>query len=414
MSDNIKDLIEKAEEDDKTRAVMEKTIQNLKMEVKKLQTKLEAKKEVLRPPSLKSKEEEKEESTIEIHVLKEMVSSLRDEVIQRDQEKEKLSEKVKKLTEKLDQMKEKESDTVKEEILLKTQNSLNNLIEDYSKLETDNKLLKQKIAEYEQDQRQSLAQIDKEKTDLDRSESLKREIDSLKDQISAVERKNQSLLQDIKVLEKKSSSSEELDALVEKLKQNNTHLEKENKELSEKLEELKREKLRIMQYERKISNLTDKITELEKSNKLLKKRGSILLAKTITAMDLSPRKSKQTNQKELPQVEPLSISSERVQKSDVDLEKPSEDQKLAENAKSSKETEAEAKVAPPLKKEEPHEVAETSLGSTDEELTRKWQCPHCGNSNKAQIREVDDKKRPIWGNFYAKKYVCGQCGKEWR
>jgi predicted RNA-binding Zn-ribbon protein involved in translation (DUF1610 family) len=66
------------------------------------------------------------------------------------------------------------------------------------------------------------------------------------------------------------------------------------------------------------------------------------------------------------------------------------------------------------KTEEVQTSVESKVGLSDEETTRKWQCPNCGNKNKSQIRELDDKHRPIWGNFYAKKYICGQCGKEWR
>jgi predicted RNA-binding Zn-ribbon protein involved in translation (DUF1610 family) len=50
----------------------------------------------------------------------------------------------------------------------------------------------------------------------------------------------------------------------------------------------------------------------------------------------------------------------------------------------------------------------------DGAVTRKWQCPNCGNTNKSQIREKDDKTRMIFPGFYTKIYLCGQCGKEWR
>jgi len=44
---------------------------------------------------------------------------------------------------------------------------------------------------------------------------------------------------------------------------------------------------------------------------------------------------------------------------------------------------------------------------------RKKICPNCGNTNKSQIREIDDKTRVIFPGFYAKKYKCGQCATEW-
>ena len=406
MSENLKDLIDKAEEDEQSRALMEKTIENLKLEVKSLKNKLKTQKEPFHPPTIK-KEQEKEDSD-EIEILKEMVTSLRKELNQKDQEKDKLNKKVKTLTNELDQMKEKASDTVKEEILLKTQNSLNNLIEDYSRLEVNNKNLKQKIAELEQEKTDISTQIDKTKPELDKTQELKLEIDSLRNEISSLAQKNQSLIQDIKLLEKKSSSSEELDALVEKLKQNNSLLEEENKGLTEKLEDLKREKLRMLKYERKISDLTEKITELEEVNKALKKRDSILLAKTITAMDLPPHKTKKEIDKSSAQVKPLTpkpVIEKSIKSDESTIIKEKVEQELIKPKEKTLET---------SKIEKSDATTESLMESTDEDTTRKWQCPHCGNTNKTQIRELDDKNRPIWGNFYAKKYVCGQCGKEWR
>ena len=91
MSDNIKDLIEKAEEDEQTRAIMEKTIENLKMEVESLKNKLDARKEPFRPPTI-VKEAITEDSE-EISILKDMVNSLREELNQKDQEKNQLDDK---------------------------------------------------------------------------------------------------------------------------------------------------------------------------------------------------------------------------------------------------------------------------------------------------------------------------------
>lgn len=406
MSEKLKDLIEKAEENEQTRAMMEKTIENLKIEVQSLKSKLDAQKEPFKPPAIKSKEQE--EDTEEIGILKELITSLKDELNQRDQEKEILSKKVKTLSNELNEMKEKESDAVKQEILLKTQNSLNKLIEDYSRLESNNKLLKQKIAELEMEKSKSI-EIDENKSRLGQSERLNYEISSLRDQISSLEQKNQSLLQDIETLETKSSSSEELDELVEKLKQNNSQLEKENKELNEKLEELKREKLKTLKFEREISDLTSKISQLEDANKQLRKRDSILLAKTINAMEVAPRTNNIANLK-LPKVKPLTvkiphkITDELEEQDGMELKPIVPSPKIIQNM--------------PLipKVEEVDVVAESTIETGDEDTIRKWQCPNCGNSNKAQIRELDDKTRLIYSypKIYAKKYICGQCGKEWK
>ncbi len=404
MSENLKDLIDKAEEDEHSRAVMEKTIEKLKLEVKSLNAKLDSKKEPFKPP--RSRLEEEREDSDEIKTLKEMVTSLREDLNQKDQEKDKLNEKVRVLTKEMDEMKEKESDSIKEEILLKTQNSLNNLIEDYSRLEKNNKFLKEEIAKLQQE-------IDKssEKSELTQSEGLKQEIDILKNQISSLEDKNKSLIHNIQLLENKSSSSEELDILIEKLKQNNSQLEMENKRLNEKLEELKRDKLRILKYEKQISELNMKINQLEEANKLLKKRDSILLAKTITAME--PQIVKKSAKIQTPVVKPL-------QSNIIEELKPKEPSKVVEEQKKpilvSQPIKEVLKQAPIPTSEEYQESIESPIEEVEEEATRKWQCPHCGNANKSQIRELDDKTRLIYSypKIYAKKYICGQCGKEWR
>jgi len=55
MSKNLKDLIDGAEEEEKTHAQLEKTIESLERKVAKLETKLEEKRESSRPEYLKSK-----------------------------------------------------------------------------------------------------------------------------------------------------------------------------------------------------------------------------------------------------------------------------------------------------------------------------------------------------------------------
>ncbi len=404
MSEKIKDLIDKAEEDEHSRAVMEKTIEKLKMEVNSLKTKLETQKETFKPPPPQLEEER--EDLEELKELKEMVASLREKLNQKDEEKEKLSEKLKILTQEMNEMKDKESDSVKEEILLKTQNSLNALIEDYSRLENTNKELKEKIAKLQQE-------IDKstEKSEETEGEGLKQEIDKLKSQISSLEEKNNSLIHNIQLLEGKSSTSEELDILTEKLKQNNSQLEKENKELSDKLEELKRDKLRIFKYEKQISDLNMKINQLEEANKLLKKRDSILLAKTITAME--QQVTQKSTKVQMPKVKPLQSNIVEEIKPKVPSKVVEEQEKPILETQPIKE---DLKQAPIPRSEESQMSIELPKVEIEVETTRKWQCPHCGNTNKAQIRELDDKTRLIYSypKIYAKKYICGQCGKEWK
>jgi len=412
MSENIKDLIEKAEKEEQSRAVMEKTIENLKIEVESLKSKLEEQTKPFKPPTQKTKE--KLETSEELEVLKDMVVNLRKEVIQKDQEKEKLNKRVKDLSSEIEQLKEQESDSVKEQILMKTQNSLNNLITDYSRLESSNKSLKEKILELQQEINMSSELSDQAKSQETQSVELKKQIEALKNQISNLEEKNTSLLQNLNILESKSSSAETLGELIEKLKQNNIKLEEENKDLAEKLEELKRDKLRIMKYERKLSELNNKIQQLEETNKMLKERDSILLAKTITAMDKQTQKQRVRT---IPQNSKPILEGPTTKAKPLPVPKPEKTQ-----TKKPKKKVRPMSISFPLNRddllesEKPYDQVQVPKVESDEETTRKWQCPNCGNINKAQIRELDDKTRLIYSypKIYAKKYVCGQCGKEWK
>ena len=65
------------------------------------------------------------------------------------------------------------------------------------------------------------------------------------------------------------------------------------------------------------------------------------------------------------------------------------------------------------------EAEKTSLETEilkEESVIRKKTCPNCGNTNKDQIREFDDKTKILYTypRIYGKMYRCGQCGTEWR
>ena len=73
MSENLKDLIDKAEEEEKSQAQLEKTVENLELKVAKLETKLKEKKsssklELVKPIAESSEPEE-------IKILKNLINS---------------------------------------------------------------------------------------------------------------------------------------------------------------------------------------------------------------------------------------------------------------------------------------------------------------------------------------------------
>ena len=129
MSENLKDLIDKAEEEEKTHAQLEKTVENLELKVAKLETKLKesqsGSKFDLAKPSAETAESE------EINILKNIINSQNQELTQRNQDKEVLQNKISDLNIEIVNLKESINDSIKDQVLLKTQNSLNNLIEYY-------------------------------------------------------------------------------------------------------------------------------------------------------------------------------------------------------------------------------------------------------------------------------------------
>ena len=406
MSRDLKDLIDEAEEEQQSRAYLEKTIEKLKVEVTKLKNKLEAQKTTFKIEPVEHIEEESESE--EIKILKDMISTLTQKVEQKNDEKEQLQKKVEDLTLEINEVKESLSDTIKDEMLSRTQNSLNTLIQDYGKLENENKSLKKKLSELEKEIGQSTQVLKSEISESPLNEQLKSEIFNLERKISTLENTNKILKDDLEVIMTKKDSAESLDRIVDTLKRNNLELEEENRNLSEKLDVLKREKLKMFKYESKISDLNRQIEKLQKKNRELREKDSILLAKTITALQLHDKKEVQITKPKL--TKPIQISEvSHVEKEEKIFEMEQETLKEFEEERETITTKIDNTSELVLKS---GEIIESEEG----EITRKWQCPKCGNNNKAQIREIDDKTRLIYAypKIYAKKYQCGQCAAQWR
>ncbi len=415
MSKDLKSKIEKAEEEDKSRAYMEKTIDGLKIEIASLQRKLEEKK-----PSFKIKPirhgEEKDESE-EISVLKNMINSLKQDITQNENEKEILQEMVNGLIIDLEETKESLSDSSKNDLYLKTQNSLNNLIQDYARLEKDNINLIEQIAQLSDQVDESTKQVSILQSKGSDSESLKDETYKLKGYIKELETANKSLESNLEALERNKGSAEVLNQDIEALKNKNQELEDQNRFLNENLNALKREKLKINVLETSVLELNREIDNLRKVNKGLRDKDAILLAKTINAMSSTRKHAPSQAETEKLESEPepeqesiTEINSELetiLSNLDVEIKKEiliDEKESIADLPLESEQN---------IIKEDVEEIS--SETGSENGITRKWQCPNCGNNSKSQIREQDDKTRIIYSypKMYAKKYICGQCGKEW-
>ncbi len=90
---------------------------------------------------------------------------------------------------------------------------------------------------------------------------------------------------------------------------------------------------------------------------------------------------------------------------------------------SKKKAEIQGKKVKKAKKKEDSKVTEEfkpdgRIAAKDKivEGTSRRKCPICGNSNTHLIREVTDKSIIIldYPKVYGKKFVCGECGANWR
>jgi len=409
MSKNLKNLIDKAEDEEKTRAQLEKTVESLQLKVAKLETKLKenqttSKLELAKPP------EERIESE-EINVLKNIISSQNQELTKRNSEKETLQKKVMDLNAEVINLKESLNDTVKDQVIMKTQNSLNNLIEDYGRLENANKHLKEKILEIETENEKLRDSAKTLKTETSNVEQLEYNMSRLNKQLKDLEEANKLLENNNLTLKSKELSVENLEKTIKDLERINSELRNENQELITKLDTLKTERFQLTKFEAKVSKLENEIQILTKENKKLKEKDAILLAKTINVMETQSRKTPKIRENLIPKKEVLEEKVE-VEKDESHIDVI----KIEEPPRKEREFVPTSDNIDISKISEPEDLSLKDEMHKEESVTRKKICPNCGNTNKAQIREFDDKSKIIYTypRIYAKMYRCGQCGAEWR
>jgi len=411
MSENLKDLIDKAEEEEKTQAQLEKTVENLELKVAKLETKLKenqssSKLELVKPTAESIESEE-------IDILKNLINSQNQELSQRNREKETLQQKIKNLNDELISMQESLNDDIRDEVIIKTQNSLNNLIEDYGRLENINIKLKERISETKTENERLIESAKTVKAESSNVEQLEEDMYRLRKQISDLEEVNK-ILEDYNLsLKSKELAVDNLEITIQNLENLNRDVKEENKMLTAKLDTVKAERFRLTRFEVKASNLEKEVQALQKANEKLKQNDAILLAKTINVMETQIKESPKAPEKFEPQ-EPF--FEEKVE---VKIENPLE---VVNTFEEPLELEPESNLITTSNNMELKTVSEpeeTSLENEmlkEESVTRKKTCPNCGNTNKSQIREFDDKNKIIYTypRIYGKMYRCGQCGTEWR
>ena len=413
MSKDLKDLIDLAEEDEKTRAKLEENVETLKREIVKLNKKLKEKTSLAKIDSVKTVEEFDESE--EINILKDLIASQKQELAGRIREKEVLQQKMDEVNLELENVRDTFTDSVKDQVLIKTQNSLNNLIEDYGRLEGIINSLNEKISELEKENKLLTESSTDLKAESSNVEQLEKEIYGLKRQLNDFERSKKLLEDNIQTLKSKQSSVIELENALESIENRNIELKEEKQQLKGEIKAAKIELFKFSKKEEKVSDLKDKIEELKKENINLREKDTLLLAKTITAINVPKRERSPVLKYTLPKTEKVSEVELEVK-----LEKPKEQTKVLLQEPEIKSDLITTDVKTDMSQtSEPKEFLnkdEILIEPTEEIVTRKKKCPNCGNTNKGQIREVDDKTRLIYTypKIYAKMYKCGQCGTEWR
>jgi len=405
MSKDLKDLIDIAEEKDKSRAQLEKTIELLQIEVNRLEAKLkEHKPQPL--PSIHPSAEESDNSA-ELEILKNMINSQRQELAQKEHDKEELQNIIEALNLELTNVRNELEDANKGEILEKTKNSLNSLMENYANLEKVNIALKERFSELEEENTRLSEDINRLSFEQSTANEIQSNSSISKQKIASLQEENKILNEMINEINNERLEDKDLENLVETLKDNNYDLEKKIESLNDYIDTLKAEKFNITKLETKISALQQKIQDLENINESLRERKIEVPLEKITT-DVFPDEIKKPIQDFTPLNSEKPFKSPDLAQQEIKLPKLVDIAPAKPTLKGFSDTEIKTEDTFILfDKEKKLELEETS--------ERKRKCPKCGNTNKAQIREMLDKSNVIlaYPKMYGKKYMCGQCGTEW-
>lgn len=393
MSKDIKDLINLAEKEQNSRAHLEKTIEQLNNEINSLHIKLD--------------EKGSSSNASDIEVMKELVNSQRKELDTKISESEILKLRINDLNLEIKNLKQNSNPSEPPELSGDTQEAIHDLMENYAKLEETNIELKQKLSE-----------IENEKSSLTVGVQSKggAEVLSLKDEIENLEKENQELRNNFIINNTQQLERFELENEIENLIQKNAELEELIEKLKNEGQTLKSERFNQSKLETKISSLNEQIRLLQSENNNLKQN-------VIGISDYSYRSQSTQRGEELSVIEVNPLEKPDVPKILTPPKKVFNVQPHERNQIPAIEKQAfqAPKVSPKVEKVQSLEkeptieslVEKPPADESVEPTERKRKCPECGNISKAQIREVQDKTRPIAYSLYAKKYQCLQCGTEW-
>ncbi|MHA1689277.1 MAG: hypothetical protein ACTSUN_08080 [Promethearchaeota archaeon] len=408
MSKDIKNLIDKVEEEAKMRIELEKKIEALNEEIVRLKSIIEEQNALI-------EQQDKMSSNIppDVAVLKDMIMKKRQELEEKDKEIEELQNELlnlkekgaftaasvdsESLSEELENAKALILQLTEENKLYKlneeqTQKIVKNLMEKNEEYKKEIELLKAKseITATATDPAPTPIPDSKEIKRLkEENEDYKSQIISLKERIELLESS---------ITSSTSGAEDELKRQIDSLREENAELKKENfllkkriekmKVPSEKPEEISREPIK-KEYEEFIAD------------SMQKEGAEVVEEITVKPSEILAKQKAMGKVSE--EIEPIKEESMEV------AAPPKEMKEVSPPAPPIEITpEIESKTIPPLKTSK--EILVVS------EMEGHRRCPKCGNTNRNKIHEELDKSHIImaYPRMYGKKYRCGNCGCEWK
>ncbi len=165
----------------------------------------------------------------------------------------------------------------------------------------------------------------------------------------------------------------------------------------------------IKTLEKTISTLTKKLKDAEEEIKTLREENKKLREENRDMETRGINVSELTKDNEMYKMKIAELERE------IEDYKKNQDRYVGEKAKSEKV--ASVPKSSDIAPKKPSEVIkEQVLGVSEPSAGIRRKCPNCGNSNPASIHEKVDKTRIIMESprMYGKKYICGECGLEWK
>ena len=341
MTKDIENLLDSYDSEQKTRSELESTIKKLRNVINKLKND-------------------------EILSLKSIIASQKQELAQKEHEKQLFKEKIDELATELEQSKNI-GDLM---IFGSTSDTIEKIKDEKTELQREIDWLNEEIANLEQQ--------------LSRLQVENRELRKTRDTI------NQEILDLNKEKELLSKSNEakkhyqldivDLEEKILDLNEKISNLEKENERVNKYCEKLKSDRFTIAKLEKLIIDLSEKITELEIEN---------LNLKGIPEVEKRPFEK-------FPEI-PKGIVARMVRERSMEKSKT-----LTPSYDNGYENE------PVLLMEKETPKLQSSVG--------RKSCPNCGNINRRFIHEIIDRTHliSVYPRIFGKKLRCGECGCEWR